>query len=349
VKNVKTTLIGPILNNVLSAGGTYLFVYDGTQFQLQGSGGCTTANAGLVCGSTTNFITLFGGTSGVRSYTTEAVAPNDTLTVVGYNSAPTSGNCAQWSASGGAPVLAQSLTGCVQKFLGTAAPGSVSGNLPGDLFTDTTNHNQYVCNAPSGTAAPACTSVSTAGWMLVNGSSGGSPVTSLMWPLGGFAPGPYPTTAIAANAVLYFQVFIPSPGITLHSLKAFLVGSTANAAWGVYDSSCNVIAQSPLAVSVQSFPNFTFSSVPLAGGTYYFAHSSDSASLQWYSSDRAGYGEGMSNVGETATTYKIFLGSNASTTSGGVTTLPSSCGTRTLVGDITSASGTVFTPAIAIQ
>jgi hypothetical protein len=55
-----------------------------------------------------------------------------------------------------------------QKFFGTAAPGSVATNLPGDLYTDTTAHNEYVCNAPAGTAAPACTSVTAAGWLLVN-------------------------------------------------------------------------------------------------------------------------------------------------------------------------------------
>ncbi len=55
-----------------------------------------------------------------------------------------------------------------KKYFGTTAPGSVSGNLPGDFFTDTTAHNQYVCNAPSGTAAPACTSVTAAGWLLLN-------------------------------------------------------------------------------------------------------------------------------------------------------------------------------------
>jgi hypothetical protein len=53
-----------------------------------------------------------------------------------------------------------------QKFFGTASPGSVATNLPGDFYTDTTAHNEYVCGAPAGTAAPACTSVTAAGWML---------------------------------------------------------------------------------------------------------------------------------------------------------------------------------------
>src|ERR1039458_5449327 len=50
-------------------------------------------------------------------------------------------------------------TKVAQKFFGTAAPGSVAGDLPGDPFTDTTGHKEYVCNAPFGTATPACTSL----------------------------------------------------------------------------------------------------------------------------------------------------------------------------------------------
>ncbi|MES2213636.1 MAG: hypothetical protein V4473_02245 [Patescibacteria group bacterium] len=65
-------------------------------------------------------------------------------------------------------------TTIAQKFFGTSAPGSVSGNLPGDFYTDTTNHHQYVCNAPSGTATPACTSVATAEWLQIDGGAGGS-------------------------------------------------------------------------------------------------------------------------------------------------------------------------------
>jgi len=75
-----------------------------------------------------------------------------------------------------------------QKFVGTSAPGSVAGNLPGDHFIDSTNHLEYVCNAPSGTAAPACTSVTATGWILPqptgltlqnSGSTTGSGLTTL--------------------------------------------------------------------------------------------------------------------------------------------------------------------------
>jgi hypothetical protein len=74
----------------------------------------------------------------------------------------------------GAGTIGLDTTLVAQKFFGTAAPGSVSGNLPGDLFTDTTAHNEYVCNAPAGTAAPACTSVTAAGWLLVNSGAAGT-------------------------------------------------------------------------------------------------------------------------------------------------------------------------------
>jgi hypothetical protein len=61
------------------------------------------------------------------------------------------------------------VTRIAQKFFGTAAPGSVTGNLPGDTFSDTANYNDYWCNAGAGTAAPACTSVAVGGWTQLNG------------------------------------------------------------------------------------------------------------------------------------------------------------------------------------
>ena len=54
-----------------------------------------------------------------------------------------------------------------QKFFGTTAPTNPTGNLPGDLFVDTTGHALYFCNAASGTAAPACTTVSATMWVKV--------------------------------------------------------------------------------------------------------------------------------------------------------------------------------------
>ncbi len=83
------------------------------------------------------------------------------------------------------------LSNTPQKFFGTTAPGSVTGNLPGDFFTDTTAHNSYVCNAPSGTATPACTAVAAAGWLLLN--AGGAPSGAA----GGALAGTYPNPTLA--------------------------------------------------------------------------------------------------------------------------------------------------------
>lgn len=71
--------------------------------------------------------------------------------------------------------VAQNCTKLSQVFFVTAAPGSIAGNLPGDFASDTTNHHFYGCNATSGTAAPACTSVATNGWQQIDSVGGGTP------------------------------------------------------------------------------------------------------------------------------------------------------------------------------
>ncbi len=68
-----------------------------------------------------------------------------------------------------------------QKFFGSGAPGSVATNLPGDLYSDTTNHKDYWCAAASGTAAPACTSVTSGGWTLLNSGTPGGSNTQLQY------------------------------------------------------------------------------------------------------------------------------------------------------------------------
>lgn len=107
---------------------------------------------------------------------TETTGPAPTATALAANGA----NCASagtYPNGVDASGVAENCTKLPQQFFGTAAPGSVAGNLPGDLFSDTTNHNSYWCGATSGTAAPACTSVTTGGWTLLN-APGGSGCTS---------------------------------------------------------------------------------------------------------------------------------------------------------------------------
>ena len=70
--------------------------------------------------------------------------------------------------------------GLAAKYWGSGPPVSIVGNLPGDLYFDTTNNIEYFCAAAAGTAAPACSSVSAGNWTVttipiqVNGVAAGS-------------------------------------------------------------------------------------------------------------------------------------------------------------------------------
>jgi hypothetical protein len=494
--------------------GVYLFAYRGGAFQLMGSAACIQVTTGLSCGP--GWITMRGNT-GYRVYATETTGASDAVYIVGYlqGYTPTTGNCAQWAVDGGAPVMNEARSGCVQKFLGTAAPGSVTGNLPGDLFTDTTNHQQYVCNAPSGTAAPACTSVTAAGWLLVNGGGAGTvtlqvngssavsgsgstlnfatstgltstasnaggvptdtiapdttvlatrptvqggtdstcaPVSAsptaytcvLPTPLTAYTSGmrmvlkpdvnctagtitlaidglsparklfaqdgstnltaaqcatttqplmiydgtldsgtgawrvmtggssttdtpidngswfPYGgldaaisvfTTPPAANKVWYYQIEVPRPGRVVRNIKSFSAVGSTNVAWGIYDSSCNIVVQGHGTGPGQNFLNIAVTPTTLTPAIYYIALSADGSQNYFMSGfDGSGYGAGLTNLGLSSSTYRIFEGQNVSTTSAGVTTLPSSCGaTRTVLGDTTSITAVRVIPLVELQ
>jgi len=89
---------------------------------------------------------------------TNAIVNAGTSTIIGPNQCTgTVTNCAA-SDSGTATAYVS------RTFFGTAPPGSVAGNLPGDLFSDTTGHHLYRCDATVGTNPPACSSVTVNGW-----------------------------------------------------------------------------------------------------------------------------------------------------------------------------------------
>lgn len=283
-------------SGALSANADYLLVYNTTfgGFEYAGTGACIPNGAGMTCNAAGgNYITMTGTTSGFRSYTTEAVGANDNVTIVGYNSTPTSGNCAQWSTSGGAPVLAQA-------------------------------------SAPCGTGSPSATA-------------------TFVMPWGGLDAG-RATAAKAANTVLYIRYDIPYPGRILNSIVAqsFSSAAAAHPSWAVYDASCTKVASgsSVTTPTFQQIDQFTFTPITLVAGTYYFGVSSDAPDLTWLPStgDGWGYGAQMANTGESASTYKVFTGSNPSTTASTTTTLPATCGTRT---GITTAVVTI--PFFSLQ
>ena len=157
------------------------------------------------------------------------------LTVLGYKGTSASRNTGGGSGTvtavtGTSPILSSGTntpnisldtTKVPQKFFGTAAPGSVATNLPGDLFTDTTAHNEYVCNAPAGTAAPACTSVSAAGWLLLN-TAGYTLPTATNVILGGVTMSTSTSSvAVATDDPRNSNARLPSAGTVLVAQKFF--------------------------------------------------------------------------------------------------------------------------------
>lgn len=178
VKNVTTQSLTALASGALTAGGIYWLTYDGTEFQLiaSSSTGTVTHTAGSLGSSS-----IVVGNGGADVKTTGASIDGSgnvifTGTVTESGSTPVAIAGVDINTIGqvtGGSHLASGSTVVAQKFFGTAAPGSVSGNLPGDFFSDTTNHNDYWCNAPSGTAAPACVSVASGGWTILNGGGGG--------------------------------------------------------------------------------------------------------------------------------------------------------------------------------
>jgi hypothetical protein len=143
-----------------------------------------------------------------------------------------------------------------QKFFGTAAPGSVAGNLPGDLFTDTTAHNEYVCGAPSGTAAPACTTVSAGGWLQVNGGGGGT----------GDVVGP------ASSTAGHLATFADTTGKLIQDGGAIPTGSQFNIQTDVSGSRSNNVAYQ----NTSSSPIIVAASISTMASAYVFVYNGPS-------------------------------------------------------------------------
>lgn len=144
--------------------------YDG--FRINNASGSATNMLGINCNS---FSTELNGT---------AVTGNQFTNLTTGISCPTSSTmqyALNYLNPGTTPLgfgMVGSNVSGAQKFFGTAAPGSVAGNLPGDLFSDTTNHNEYWCNAVAATVQPACTTVAVGGWTKLNGTGGGGTIPS---------------------------------------------------------------------------------------------------------------------------------------------------------------------------
>jgi hypothetical protein len=299
------------------------------------------------------------------------------------NGAPGSGSGTVTSITAAAPLTGGTITttGTIgldtthvpQKFFGTAAPGSVTGNLPGDAYTDTTNHHQYVCNAPSGTAAPACTAVATAGWLRVDGSGSGT-VTSVAtaFPLTGgpitgsgtislaavnsgvsttldYTPFGISTscsnTPITASNQIILRSFIPPYSMTLNQVRQYVgvVNPSGGAnRFGIYSSAGSLLGQSAADTSTSGVTVKTYAMSPslslVAGTRYFLAWGADQNTVATCTTGAAGdatlYNQGVTETILTKTIYTTTL-ATCSCGSGGSFTLPST---------FSGFNGTTFAP-----
>jgi hypothetical protein len=90
-----------------------------------------------------------------------------------------------------------------QKFFGNGPPGVVPGNLPGDIYLDELNHQEYICSAPQAKGAPACSVVAPGDWSLLTTSSAPGGATG---PAGGDLVGTYPDPVVAQASGPTFDV-----------------------------------------------------------------------------------------------------------------------------------------------
>jgi hypothetical protein len=212
--------------------------------------------------------------------------------------------------------ITSSDVGAPHTFLGTAAPGSVTGNLPGDRFTDTTNHHDYVCNAPSGTVAPACTSVTAAGWKQVD--SGGASIPATTSALAGDGAGnASAVTGTGTNCVHVDGTSAACPGggvadpgangFTTRTSLNVLVARTLSCTSGVACTNPDGVAGAP---GFTSDPNFTVAVTDdIANKNLYCADQNSSAGV---------YGCPNANPAHLWTAYttgaRVLLRANSSST-----------------------------------
>jgi len=251
-------------------------------------------------------------------------------------------------------------------FLTSAATMSLWGLIPGTAPTAA----QECSNGSGGTTfcpttlwvrdsdKALCLSVFSDATTVVGtpwcGSSAATPVAGAWWVFGAsdMATGSTAPALGAANRVHYYEIFVPSPGVTFSKLTGYTnqnAGDVGYVAWGVYDTSCALVQQSDTVdlTGSQQGRTWTFSpAVSLVAGRHILGVSGDDASFKLYPvGGGGGYAGYMANLGESASTYRYFYGSNASTTVGAATTLPAACGTRTAI----NGQGTSSYPAIVLH
>lgn len=321
---------------LVSASGTAYVCNGGT-----GGGGTYTADG------TTVVLTgsQFGANTAVLA-TRETVRGGDDTTCVMSSSSPTAYVCAMKGLptaivyADGMRILAEvniTATGNVTLDAGAGARnvyqyGGITRAGASDFVV-----GGHVLMSYDGTLSPP-----DGGWRILSG--GGTTYTppapqssAVFLPFGGiYASASTVGLLSSANQVAYMPIYIPAPGLALSGIKVFATtaGNAGAMAFALYDKTCALLATSSTVTGngTQSAIDFAIS-YSAAGGAYYLAFSSDDVNGGKFfsaSNDFDGYYGFVINAGESSSTYKLFRGSNASTTTAGVTSFPSTCGsTRT--------------------
>lgn len=254
-------------------------------------------------------------------------------------------------------------------------PAMGFGQNPNPCFNVTNSATSgYVLSASGTGATPPCTWVSgggsgvtsVTGTAPITSSGGTTPVIGISFTLASSAPictlgscgfnGSFSgaTMLTATNQVWYLKIAIPYPGIVVNNVTSFapVGGNVGHMSVGFMDSTCTKVSggdsSTVTGASAQAAVNFPFSGgLSLPGGTYYLAFTSDNASSTMFDSvAETGYTGYIFNASQTNSTYPLFRGSNPSTTTTNVNTLPSTCGaTRTPL----QAQGTSYVPGMFIQ
>jgi hypothetical protein len=209
---------------------------------------------------------------------------------------------------------------------------------------------------PCSALSNAATSCSTDATNASNLSSGNVPVarmpdfgTTPWLPFGGLHGGS--TVSLVGSGAANTVVYIPLPWLKnsfTFSRYAFWASTNAgHIAFALYDSGCNLVSGSVSApqTTASSIGSAALSSnLAVTPGFYYLAMTSDSAGSVLFNAiyDTAGNAAQLLNQG--ASTPWVFTGANASSYSAGVTTFPSTCGTKAAL----STTVTRF-PAIALH
>ncbi len=215
----------------------------------------------------------------------------------------------------------------------TQSAGSNDTKVATDAYVDRVGINTLTTTGTSGAATFSAGTLNipqyTGGGASAFGMQG-----FLMDSCGGTTGGVYTITIGTANNVQYYTFSVPSPGRIITYLTSFIQTGTGHIAMGIATAAGVPITNGTSATL--NAPGQTAARVALAApitltpGNYTFWWSSDATGDRLFACQEDNFAE-VANNGFSAGSYKFFIGTNPSVTSGGVTTPPATTGTQVIM------------------